>query len=383
MALLDGINKVIARSGGKPLAEYIKGKALKPGYSYGGANHIYTGKKMKFKDAGQKIYTDDDGKQYVKFYHWTQPGNVESILSQGLKSGLGPDAKQFEKAPGVWTSYRSDNPMNLNYVTDKYVNEEGFDMVPLEIKIPVEEYEKMAVDHTGATQTSPVAVFRGEPGEVVIPKEYISEYTLPENWTYDYPGSALEWEHDGVRTGRSLPGWRPGMPKGTGFEWDNKHFLPGTWHHRADFEDVMAGMFNSGMLTKEKIGNDLVDEALANQYSKKELKDRLSSGQKLENFEKYAIGQEISSDDKHLPNGNLLDRISQIMVDEYKKDPDEFMKLVCQEPSPKHYGSIYADLLHCGTPGKDVYLTSKYPNYERFIDKMANWKRLGKEVGEQ
>lgn len=170
----------------------------------------------------------ETGKEFVEFFHWTNPANVDKILETGLAANLGPDAGRWQKRAGVWTSYGDKNPMSYDYVNKKTLGEEGFSQVPLKIRIPREVYEGMRVDHTGKTFDDQVAVFRapkdkkygtvsikGLDGrkktlDIAIPPEYIGRYDLPDWWMMD--GSSRTREGTNLPVyGSTLPGWKPGM----------------------------------------------------------------------------------------------------------------------------------------------------------------------------
>ena len=173
----------------------------------GGENHrYYDAGRSYLLGAGEKgkrspkVWIDpESGERYVRAFHYTQPENIENILKTGLVERLGPDAKNFQKRAGVWTSMGDANPMGYDYVNNAFVGDKNYRMDPLEIRIPEEEWKSMYVDHTGKTGNDQVMVFRGSPSKpygtanvagedatVVIPPEYISRYDFPKDWTMHF-----------------------------------------------------------------------------------------------------------------------------------------------------------------------------------------------------
>lgn len=202
-------------------------------HAWGGESHAYydghdartVPNKVWMQQNSPVVQTDENGNRFVEMFHWTNPANVPSILKSGLAESLGPDAGRWQARKGVWTSYGDRNPMSYDYVNNKRITENGFNQVPLKIRIPEDEYNGMRVDHTGQTFDDNVAVFRAprdvrygtisfkEAGtgkerkeKVAIPPQYISEYQLPESW------SMKGLNERGTKIpAYTYPGWRPGM----------------------------------------------------------------------------------------------------------------------------------------------------------------------------
>ena len=185
----------------------------------GGENHRYynpgsgrsVGARTKRQRSPEVFYDEETGEPYVRAFHYTQPENIDNILRTGLAERLGPDAVNFQRRAGVWTSFGPENPMNYDFVNRAYLGEKKYSMEPLEIRIPAEEWRAMNVDHTGRTGNDEVMVFRGSPAKpygtteingqqntVVIPPEYIRRYEFPK-----------DWETETVTGKRTLWGYRP------------------------------------------------------------------------------------------------------------------------------------------------------------------------------
>ena len=181
----------------------------------GGENHRYyePGRRIRMDvdetaRRSPDVWVDpESGERYVRAFHYTNPENIENILQNGLAARLGPDAKNFQRRAGVWTSFGNANPMPYDYVNQASLGERGYAMEPLEIRIPEEEWKAMPMDHTGETVNDQVMVFRpskakpygtvniaGEKAPVVIPPEYISRYEFPKDWeTKMYGGTKSLW----------------------------------------------------------------------------------------------------------------------------------------------------------------------------------------------
>jgi hypothetical protein len=181
----------------------------------GGENHRYyePGRRIRMDvdetaKRSPEIFVDpESGERYVRAFHYTNPENIENILQNGLAARLGPDAKNFQRRAGVWTSFGNANPMPYDYVNRASLGEKGYAMEPLEIRIPEEEWKAMPMDHTGETVNDQVMVFRpskakpygtvniaGEKAPVVIPPEYISRYEFPKDYeTKMYGGTKSLW----------------------------------------------------------------------------------------------------------------------------------------------------------------------------------------------
>ena len=192
-------------------------KAFEDFYSLvpGGENHRYynagsnrkVGARTKRERSPQVFFDEETGDPYVRAFHYTQPENIENILRTGLAERLGPDAVNFQRRAGVWTSFGPENPMDYDFVNRAYIGNKKYSMEPLEIRIPVEEWRSMNVDHTGKTGKDEVMVFRGSPAKpygttsingiehtVVIPPEYISRYEFPKDWeTKTFTGNRTLW----------------------------------------------------------------------------------------------------------------------------------------------------------------------------------------------
>ena len=188
----------------------------------GGENHRYyePGRRIRMNvdetaRRSPEVFIDpESGERYVRAFHYTQPENIENILKTGLAARLGPDAKNFQNRAGVWTSMGEANPMGYDYVNGASIDEKGYSMEPLEIRIPEEEWKSMPVDHTGITGKDQVMVFRPskakpygtvnigvEKAPVVIPPEFISRYEFPKDWETN------------LGENKSLRGWLPNKPK--------------------------------------------------------------------------------------------------------------------------------------------------------------------------
>lgn len=193
--------------------------AMFPEKVLGGENHRYyePGRRIRMTvdetaRRSPKVWVDpESGERYVRAFHYTQPENIENILKTGLVERLGPDAANYQNRPGVWTSFGEANPMGFDFVNRAYLGEKNYNMQPLEIRIPEEEWKSMVVDHTGKTGDDQVMVFRGSPAKpygttkvagvnstVVIPPEYVSRYEFPENYSSKHPIG-----------GNTLYGWTP------------------------------------------------------------------------------------------------------------------------------------------------------------------------------
>lgn len=180
----------------------------------GGENHRYyePGRRIRMdvdetaKRSPEVFIDPESGERYVRAFHYTNPENIENILQNGLAARIGPDAKNFQKRAGVWTSFGNANPMPYDYVNRASIGEKGYAMEPLEIRIPEEEWKAMPMDHTGETVNDQVMVFRpskakpygtvdvaGEKAPVVIPPEYISRYEFPKDWETDVAGGKSLW----------------------------------------------------------------------------------------------------------------------------------------------------------------------------------------------
>ena len=177
-------------------------------------NRVAGGQGHRYYNAGNKrrltedevarrspaVFVDPEtGERYVRGFHYTQPENIESILEKGLVATLGPDAVNYQRRPGVWTSFGPGNPMGYDFVNNAYLGSKNYNMQPLEIRIPEEEWKAMPVDHTGQTGSDQVMVFRGSPSKpygtvniggqektVAIPAEYISRFEFPKDYEEDY-----------------------------------------------------------------------------------------------------------------------------------------------------------------------------------------------------
>lgn len=180
----------------------------------GGENHRYyePGRRIRMdvdetaKRSPEVFIDPESGERYVRAFHYTNPENIDAILQNGLAARIGPDAKNFQKRAGVWTSFGNANPMPYDYVNRASIGEKGYAMEPLEIRIPEEEWKAMPMDHTGETVNDQVMVFRpskakpygtvdvaGEKAPVVIPPEYISRYEFPKDWETDVAGGKSLW----------------------------------------------------------------------------------------------------------------------------------------------------------------------------------------------
>lgn len=185
-----------------------------PTKALGGENHRYyePGRRIRMDvdetaRRSPEVFIDpESGERYVRAFHYTNPENIDAILQNGLAARLGPDAKNFQRRAGVWTSFGEENPMPYDYVNRAYIGEKGYAMEPLEIRIPEEEWKAMPMDHTGETVNDQVMVFRpskakpygtvdvaGEKAPVVIPPEYISRYEFPKDWETEVAGGKSLW----------------------------------------------------------------------------------------------------------------------------------------------------------------------------------------------
>lgn len=240
----------------------------------GGLNHRYYDagtrhrlSKEELAKRSPKVWVDpESGERYVRAFHYTQPENIETILQNGLAARLGPDAKNYQRRTGVWTSFGERNPMPYDFVNNASIGEKGYSMEPLEIRIPEEEWKAMNVDHTGETVNDQVMVFRpseskpygivninGEKAPVVIPPEFISKYEFPKDYEVNMYGGT-----------KSLWGYRP-----------TKKFINKSDH---DFvKSIPENLYNEAV---NVLGNDASENQIAQwviDNRQKEFKDFLTS----------------------------------------------------------------------------------------------------------